>query len=208
MLGNHALGSHSTSQGTRPALQLGRVSSKRVVAPIKQSRCRSAVLASKQHSDSHQSFPSVSGGSTTCNRPARAVRRRVASRASNSVQASSASSASEAKSSLTPVLVAVAVASLGALLFGLHVAIVNGLQDAVSAELGFSANTGLRGAVSLCISLFASAVCVQWPKSVTPTCPCRWCPWFWLGPPLAVLQAVAWQMVWEGGSPSCSQPSP
>lgn len=161
MLGNHILGSHSTSQGTRPALQLGRLFSKRVVAPIKQtSRCRSAVLASKQHSDFHQSFPSVSVGSTACNRPARAVRRRVVPRASNSVTASSASPAPDAKSSLTPVLVAVAVASLGALLFGLHVAIVNGLQDAVSAELGFSANTGLRGAVSLCTSVFARSICV------------------------------------------------
>ncbi len=47
-------------------------------------------------------------------------------------------------------LVAVAIASLGALLFGLHVAIVNGLQDAVSRELGFFGNTGLRGAVSAC----------------------------------------------------------
>lgn len=53
-----------------------------------------------------------------------------------------------------------AVASLGALLFGLHVAIVNGLQDAVSAELGFSANTGLRGAVSLCISLYKRYMCL------------------------------------------------
>lgn len=50
-----------------------------------------------------------------------------------------------------------AIASLGALLFGLHVAIVNGLQDAVSAELGFSGNTGLRGAV--CVP----AVLVQRP---------------------------------------------
>ena len=73
------------------------------------------------------------------------------------MHASSASAAPEAKSSLTPVLVSVAVASLGALLFGLHVAIVNGLQDAVSAELGFSANTGLRGAVSLFTCLFANA---------------------------------------------------
>lgn len=158
MLGNQLLGSKPSSQATRPALQLGHVSSKRFVAPIKQTtRCRTAVPASKQP---HQSFPSVSVGCTACNSPARAVRRRVVAHASNAVQASSASPAPAAKSSLTPVLVAVAVASLGALLFGLHVAIVNGLQDAVSAELGFSANTGLRGAVSLCTSLFTSAVCV------------------------------------------------
>ena len=154
MLGNHVLGSHSTSQGTRPALQLGRVSSKRVVAPIKQTtRCRSAQIASKQHPVSHQFLPSVSVGSTAGNRPVRTVRRRLETHASNIVHASSASAAPEAKSTLTPVLGAVAVASLGALLFGLHVAIVNGLQDAVSAELGFSANTGLRGAVSLCTCL-------------------------------------------------------
>lgn len=158
MLGNHVLGSHFTRQGTRPALQLSRVSSNRVVASIKQTtRCRSAPVASKPHPDSHQSFPSVSVGSTACHSPARAVRRRVATNASDSVHASSASAAPEAKSSLTPVLVSVAVASLGALLFGLHVAIVNGLQDAVSAELGFSANTGLRGAVSLFTCLFANA---------------------------------------------------
>ena len=66
--------------------------------------------------------------------------------ANNSIQASY-TSPEDSKSSLTPVLIAVAIASLGALLFGLHVAIVNGLQDAVSAELGFSGNTGLRGAV-------------------------------------------------------------
>ena len=155
MLGNQLLGSKSTSQATRPVLQLGHVSIKRFVAPIKQTtRCRTAVLASKQ---SRQSFTSSSVGGSS---PARAVRRRVVALASNSVKASSASPAPAAKSSLTPVLVAVAVASLGALLFGLHVAIVNGLQDAVSAELGFSANTGLRGAVSLCISLSTSAICV------------------------------------------------
>jgi len=72
----------------------------------------------------------------------------VVANATNSIQASY-SSPESSKSSLTPVLIAVAIASLGALLFGLHVAIVNGLQDAVSAELGFSGNTGLRGAVCM-----------------------------------------------------------
>lgn len=80
------------------------------------------------------------------NGPVRKTRRSVATRAAPVVNASYAAPDSS-KSSLTPVLLAVAVASLGALLFGLHVAVVNGLQDAVSSDLGFYANTGLRGAV-------------------------------------------------------------
>lgn len=83
------------------------------------------------------------------NAPVRRPRRGVTTHATPAVQASYASSDSS-KASLTPVLLAVAIASLGALLFGLHVAVVNGLQDAVSKELGFYANTGLRGAVSTC----------------------------------------------------------
>lgn len=89
--------------------------------------------------------------------PVRKTRRSVQTRAAASVQASYAASDSP-KSSLTPVLLAVAVASLGALLFGLHVAVVNGLQDAVSTELGFFTNTGLRGAVRCCLALHAKLV--------------------------------------------------
>lgn len=73
-------------------------------------------------------------------------RRNVKTQASHTVQASYASP-DNSRASLTPVLLAVAVASLGALLFGLHLAVVNGIQDAVSTELGFFTNTGLRGAV-------------------------------------------------------------
>lgn len=148
MLGNQVLGGSSIAQATRPALQLGRVSTNRVIPHVKQtSRCRAAAQISKQHFGK-ASYPS--SGSKAAHGPTRAPRRKVASHATNNVHAASSSTAPGAKSSLTPVLMAVAVASLGALLFGLHVAIVNGLQDAVSAELGFSGNTGLRGAVSLC----------------------------------------------------------
>lgn len=92
--------------------------------------------------------------------PVRKPRRTAVTKAASAVQASYASSDSS-KSSLTPVLFAVAIASLGALLFGLHVAVVNGLQDAVSKELGFYANTGLRGAVSSHMQSLASVTCTR-----------------------------------------------
>ena len=138
----------------------------------------------------------------------RASQRHVVTKASSSSEASF-SSPDSSQISLAPVLVAVAIASLGALLFGLHVAIVNGLQDAVSSELGFSANLGLRGAVSLADSVPSTmqqaVLCSQTKHHFSVDC--RWCLQYWLVPPLAALQAVAWQMVWAGESPSCCRPS-
>lgn len=159
MLANQVLGGSSVIQGTRPVPQLGRLISKRIDTHIKNPpRCRAAVPAYKQQS-AKASYPSAGLGAFQPS--VRAAKRKVATHATKPVQAASVSPAPKAKSSLTPVLVAVAVASLGALLFGLHVAIVNGLQDAVSAELGFAGNTGLRGAVSLCAFASLTPVCAQ-----------------------------------------------
>lgn len=145
MLSHHLLGGNSTVHVARSAVKLGHRSSTRFATACKQtSRCQSARLASTKHEIKLSS--SANSELRASQRVREAPRRRVVTNATNSVQASFSSSET-AKSSLTPVLVAVAVASLGALLFGLHVAIVNGLQDAVSADLGFSGNTGLRGAV-------------------------------------------------------------
>ena len=165
MLGHQALTSTSVVHCPKAAHKFGRVSSPRLVANAHQaSRCRSNAPASKPKLGK-LSQSSVTIGSNAPKRPIRIAGRRLVPHASNSVQASYASPAPDAKSSLTPVLIAVAFASLGALLFGLHVAIVNGLQDAVSAELGFSANTGLRGAVSLKLVQLSQLSC----KSLSST---------------------------------------
>lgn len=176
MLGNQVLGGSSVVQGTRPAPQLCQLSSKNIITHIKEApRCRAAVSAYKQQS-AKASYPSA--GLKAFQPSVRAARRKVATRATKPVHAASASPAPKAKSSLTPVLIAVAVASLGALLFGLHVAIVNGLQDAVSAELGFAGNTGLRGAVSLCAFASLTPLHAQVAFCLTALSPCRWCRWF------------------------------
>ena len=51
--------------------------------------------------------------------------------------------------SYNAVLFSVFVCSLGAMLFGLHLGIVNGPLDAIAADLGFAANPQLKGAVSM-----------------------------------------------------------
>lgn len=145
MLSHQALRGSSTVHVARPTNKLSHLSSTRLAAAVKQtSRRQSARLALQQDVGKL-----ASSASTECRQSRKAKqghRSCVVANATKSIQASY-SSPESSKSSLTPVLIAVAIASLGALLFGLHVAIVNGLQDAVSAELGFSGNTGLRGAV-------------------------------------------------------------
>ena len=53
------------------------------------------------------------------------------------------------QTSYSAVLFSVFVCSLGAMLFGLHLGIVNGPLDAIAADLGFAANPQLKGAVSM-----------------------------------------------------------
>ena len=119
------------------------------------SRSHDASAAHRASSQQRKAVSAVSHDNLMASAvPVRKTRRSVHTRAAASVQASYAASDSP-KASLTPVLLAVAVASLGALLFGLHVAVVNGLQDAVSTELGFFTNTGLRGAVRRCCMINA-----------------------------------------------------
>lgn len=71
--------------------------------------------------------------------------------------------------SLTPVLWAVAVASMGALAFGYHLGVVNGPLNAIAADLGFAGNAGLQGAVTAaCFSpVLPSLNC---PRAL-PLCP-------------------------------------
>lgn len=204
MLGHQALKGSSVVHCPRPSQQLGRVFN-RIAANVKQTRCRSAAPASQQDLGKLSSS-SVTLGSSAPRRRTPTARRKVTSNATSRVQASYASPAPDAKSSLTPVLVAVAIASLGALLFGLHVAIVNGLQDAVSAELGFSANTGLRGAVSVLSSCKICIFCCPMLTYNAFNHSCRWFPWCLLVLQLEAHQEVAWQMAWAGANPSCCQP--
>jgi len=155
MLSRQILRGSSTVHVARPTNKLGHLSSTRLAAAGKQTSRRQSARPVLQQDVGKL----ASSASTECRQSRKARqghRSRVVANATNSIQASHTSPESS-KSSLTPVLIAVAIASLGALLFGLHVAIVNGLQDAVSAELGFSGNTGLRGAV--CVP----AVLVQRP---------------------------------------------
>ena len=167
MLGNQLVKGSSLVQGTRPAPRLGHLSSNRIITHVKEApRRRAAAPALKQQS-AKASYPSAQNKASHTS--VRAARRKVATQATKPVQAESASPAPKAKASLTAVLIAVAVASLGALLFGLHVAIVNGLQDAVSADLGFSGNTGLRGAVSLCAFARLTSVGAQLAVCLTAT---------------------------------------
>ncbi len=159
MLSHQVLRGSSTVHVARPTNKLGHLCSTRLAAAVKQTSRRQPARPALQQDVGKL----ASSASTECRQSRKARqghRSRVVANATNSIQASY-SSPESSKSSLTPVLIAVAIASLGALLFGLHVAIVNGLQDAVSAELGFSGNTGLRGAV--CVH----AVQVQRPL----TCP-------------------------------------
>ena len=58
--------------------------------------------------------------------------------------------------SLTPVLWAVAVASMGVLAFGYHLGVVNGPLNAIAADLGFAGNAGLQGAVTTACSRLSS----------------------------------------------------
>ena len=148
MLGNQVVKGISIVQGTRPAPRVGHLSSNRAITHIREAPRRPTAAPVLKQRSTRASYPSAENKASHTS--VRAARRRVATHATKPVQAASASPAPKAKASLTAVLIAVAVASLGALLFGLHVAIVNGLQDAVSADLGFSGNTGLRGAVSVC----------------------------------------------------------
>ena len=53
------------------------------------------------------------------------------------------------QTSYNAVLFSVFVCSLGAMLFGLHLGIVNGPLDAIAADLGFATNPQLKGAVSM-----------------------------------------------------------
>ncbi len=145
MLSHQVLRGSSTVHVARPTNKPGHLFSTRLAASVKQTSRRPAARPALQQDVGKL----ASSASTECRQSCKVRqehRSRVVAHATNSIQASYTSPESS-KSSLTPVLIAVAIASLGALLFGLHVAIVNGLQDAVSAELGFSGNTGLRGAV-------------------------------------------------------------
>ena len=168
MLTNQALrGSLTLHPAARPAIKLGHSSVSRIpTAPKRTPRSRTLCPASRN--DAGKLSPSASGDYKVSKRFRKGARSNVASIAAHSVQASY-SSPESSKSSLGPVLVAVAFASLGALLFGLHVAIVNGLQDAVSLELGFSGNTGLRGAV--CV-LFVLGLKFHGCQGSLPLC--RW----------------------------------
>ena len=56
------------------------------------------------------------------------------------------------QASYNAVLFSVFVCSLGAMLFGLHLGIVNGPLDAIAADLGFASNPQLKGAVRCCIA--------------------------------------------------------
>ena len=58
--------------------------------------------------------------------------------------------------SLTPVLWAVTVASMGALAFGYHLGVVNGPLNAIAADLGFAGNAGLQGAVNTACSCLSA----------------------------------------------------
>lgn len=145
MLSHQVLRGSSTVHVARSTNKLCHLSSTRLTAAVKQTSHRQSARPALQ-----QDVGKLASSASTEYRQSRKARQghrsRVVANATNSIQASYSSTESS-KSSLTPVLIAVAIASLGALLFGLHVAIVNGLQDAVSAELGFSGNTGLRGAM-------------------------------------------------------------
>ena len=145
MLSHQVLRGSSTVHVARSTNKLCHLSSTRLAAAVKQTSRRQSARPALQ-----QDVGKLASSASTEYRQSRKARQghrsRVVVNATKSIQASYSSTESS-KSSLTPVLIAVAIASLGALLFGLHVAIVNGLQDAVSAELGFSGNTGLRGAV-------------------------------------------------------------
>ena len=167
MLGNQVVKGSSVVQGIRPAARRGHLSSNRSISHIKEAPRRRAVAPALKQQSSRDSYPSAENKASYTS--VRTARRKVATRATKPVQAESASPAPKAKASLTAVLIAVAVASLGALLFGLHVAIVNGLQDAVSAELGFSSNTGLRGAVSLCAFAILTSVSAPLAVGLTAT---------------------------------------
>lgn len=154
MFGQHALGS-SAAPGVPPVVKCARRSAPtRPLIARSATRCQASRPVLPQEISSSGS--SASPATRTPKHASRTSNRNVAAKASPAFGVTMGSPDSP-KPSLTPVLVAVAFASLGALLFGLHVAIVNGLQDAVSSELGFSANTGLRGAVSLSAAAAPSA---------------------------------------------------
>ena len=150
MLSQHAVKGGPAVPAARHAVKLGRVTApKRPLVTRQVARCQA----------SRPILPQEVGKVVTSRKAEARARSNVQRLSKRDITTKATSSASygssdSSKASLAPVLVAVAIASLGALLFGLHVAIVNGLQDAVSSELGFSANTGLRGAVRLsCMSL-------------------------------------------------------
>lgn len=66
--------------------------------------------------------------------------------------------------SYNAVLFSVFVCSLGAMLFGLHLGIVNGPLDAIAADLGFAANAQLKGAVSKIIKVLHCIACAPFHR--------------------------------------------
>lgn len=143
MLSQHAVKGGPAIPAARHAVKLGRIAAPRRPLVTRQvARCQASRPILPQEVgklvSSHKAEARARSNAHCLSK------RDVTSKATSSASYGSSDSS---KASLAPVLVAVAIASLGALLFGLHVAIVNGLQDAVSSELGFSANTGLRGAM-------------------------------------------------------------
>lgn len=71
------------------------------------------------------------------------------------------------ESSLLPVISAVFAASIGSILFGYHLGVVNGPLEAIAADLGIAGNAVLQGSVgqysrsSLSLNLFSRRLSFQ-----------------------------------------------